>query len=89
MFPIPSLAATCGAAGLGLNLFAVGILAGLGETIGEFSGYPIGYVGQSVISRIIYNKVHIWMDKWGNPILFMLAVIPNPVLILLAFMRVF
>ena len=32
MFPIPSLAATCGA-------------AGLGETIGELSGYAIRYGG--------------------------------------------
>ena len=33
VFPIPSLGATCGAAGLELNLFTVGILSGLGEII--------------------------------------------------------
>ena len=45
VFPITSLAATCGAAGLELYLFTVGILSGLGEIIGELSGYAIGYGG--------------------------------------------
>ena len=44
VFPIPSLAATCGAAGLDLNLIIVGVLAGLGETLGELVGYSIGLV---------------------------------------------
>ena len=48
VFPIPSLAATCGAAGLDLNLIVVGILAGLGETLGELVGYSIGF-GLSLI----------------------------------------
>ncbi len=43
VFPIPSLAATCAAAGLELNLFTGGILFGLGEIIGELSGYAIEY----------------------------------------------
>ena len=49
VFPIPSLAATCGAAGLDLNLIVVGILAGIGETLGELVGYSIGFGGQSVV----------------------------------------
>ena len=49
VFPIPSLAATCGAAGLDLNLVIVGVLAGLGETLGELVGYSIGFGGQSVV----------------------------------------
>ena len=80
VFPIPSLAATCGAAGLGLNLFVVGILAGLGETIGELSGYAIGYGGQSVLQRRrMYARVRSWMDRWGTYVVLTLSIIPNPI----------
>ena len=80
VFPIPSLAATCGAAGLGLNLFIVGVLAGLGETIGELSGYAIGYGGQSVLQRRrMYARVRGWMDRWGTYVVLILSVIPNPI----------
>ena len=80
VFPIPSLAATCGAAGLELNLFAVGILSGLGEAIGELSGYAIGYGGRSVIKgRKLYIRVREWMSRWGMPIILIVSIIPNPV----------
>ncbi|PKB60843.1 MAG: hypothetical protein BZY65_00130 [SAR202 cluster bacterium Ae2-Chloro-G2] len=80
VFPIPSLAATCGAAGLELNLFAVGILSGLGEAIGELSGYAIGYGGRSVIQgRKLYIRVRHWMRRWGMPIILVVSIIPNPV----------
>tara|TARA_B100000586_G_scaffold245357_1_gene200804 strand:+ start:599 stop:1177 length:579 start_codon:yes stop_codon:yes gene_type:complete len=80
VFPIPSLAATCGAAGLELNLFAVGILSGLGEAIGELSGYAIGYGGRSVIQgRKLYIRVREWMSRWGMPIILIVSIIPNPV----------
>jgi len=45
VFLIPSLAATCGAAGLELNLMLVGFTGGAGETIGEISGYWIWRLG--------------------------------------------
>ena len=80
MFPIPSLGATCGAAGLKLNLFAVGMLSGLGEAIGELSGYAIGYRGRSVIQgRKLYIRVRQWMSRWGMPIILIVSIIPNPV----------
>ena len=80
VFPIPSLAATCGAAGLELNLFAVGILSGLGEAIGELSGYAIGYGGRSVIQgRKLYIRVREWMSRWGMPIILIVSIIPNPI----------
>ena len=70
MFPIPSLAATCAAAGLELNLFTGGILFGLGEIIGELPGYAIGYGGRSVIrGRKPYIRVRQWMSHWGMPII--------------------
>ena len=70
MFPTPSLAATCAAAGLELNLFIGGILFGLGEVIGELSGYAIGYGGRSVTrGRKPYIRVRQWMSRYGMPII--------------------
>ena len=80
VFPIPSLAATCGAAGLDLNLIIVGVLAGLGETLGEFVGYSIGFGGQSVVQRRrIYKRARTWMIRWGIGVLLILSIIPNPI----------
>ena len=80
VFPIPSLAATCGAAGLDLNLVIVGVLAGLGETLGELVGYSIGFGGQSVVQRRrIYKRARTWMIRWGIGVLLILSIIPNPI----------
>ena len=80
VFPIPSLAATCGAAGLDLNLIVVGILAGVGETLGELVGYSIGFGGQSVVQRRrIYKRARAWMIRWGIGVLLLLSIIPNPI----------
>ena len=80
VFPIPSLAATCGAAGLDLNLIVVGILAGIGETLGELVGYSIGFGGQSVVQRRrIYKRARAWMIRWGIGVLFLLSIVPNPI----------
>ena len=80
VFPIPSLAATCGAAGLDLNLIVVGILAGVGETLGELVGYSIGFGGQSVVQRRrIYKRAKAWMVRWGIGVLLLLSIIPNPI----------
>ena len=80
VFPIPSLAATCGAAGLDLNLIVVGILAGLRETLGELVGYSIGFGGQSVVQRRnIYKRAKAWMVRWGVGVLLILSIIPNPI----------
>ncbi|MBE41973.1 MAG: hypothetical protein CL742_00430 [Chloroflexi bacterium] len=80
VFPIPSLAATCGAAGLDLNLIVVGILAGIGETLGELVGYSIGFGGQSVVQRRrIYKRARAWMVRWGIGVLLLLSIIPNPI----------
>ena len=80
VFPIPILAATCGAAGLDLNLIIVGVLAGLGETLGELVGYSIGFGGQSVVQRRrIYKRARTWMIRWGIGVLLILSIIPNPI----------
>ena len=70
VFPIPSLTATCAAAGLELNLFTGGILFGLGEIIVEMSGYAIRYGGRSLIrGRKPYIRARQRMSRYGMPII--------------------
>lgn len=49
VLPVPGLIAVCGAGGIGLNLVLVGVLAGTGETIGEVSGYAVGYGSRGMV----------------------------------------
>ena len=78
--PVPSLIAVCGAGGLNLSLVAVGLLAGTAETIGEVSGYAIGYGGRSVIEkRRFYSRVKGWMERRGSLVIFVVSMVPNPV----------
>ncbi|MCH8206413.1 MAG: VTT domain-containing protein [Chloroflexi bacterium] len=79
VLPVPGLISVCGASVL-LSPFVIGILAGLGETIGEVSGYAVGYGGGSVVERHrAYAKVKGWMERRGTLVIFAVSVIPNPV----------
>lgn len=76
--PVPGwiLIATMGAI---LNPILVGIVSGLGGTLGEMTGYLLGYGGRLAIDNVnIYNKLVQWMKRWGNVTIFVLALIPNP-----------
>ena len=79
VLPVPGLIAVCGAGGLEMNLIAVGLLSGLGETLGEVSGYAIGYGGHSVIARHrIYHRITRWMERRGSLVIFLVSLVPNP-----------
>ena len=59
--------------------FWVGIVAGLGEAIGEFSGYAAGYGGRVFIEdRPSYARIKRWMERRGALTLFVMSTIPNP-----------
>ena len=78
VLPVPSLAAVV-AGGILLNPVLVGLFAGVGQTIGELTGYMLGYSGQGVLEkRNAYARLHDWMQRRGSLTLFVLAVIPNP-----------
>lgn len=80
VIPVPGLIAVCGAGSIDLNPITVGLLAGLAETVGELSGYAIGYGGHTVFEkRKFYTKVHEWMERRGILVLFVASIIPNPV----------
>jgi len=80
--PVPGLAAVCvgGLPALGLNLVAVGVIAGSAQALGELSGYIAGLTGQGLVQRSrYYPRMERWMRRHGTVILFFMAVIPNPV----------
>ena len=80
VIPVPGLIAVCGAGSIDLNLISVGLLAGAAETVGELSGYAIGYGGHTVFERrSFYTKVRGWMERRGLLVLFVASIIPNPV----------
>src|SRR5215204_6209457 len=85
ILPMPGLAviATGGALldpVLGIPAWiAVGILAGLGETIGELTGYAAGYGGRAVLQeRRFMGRLEGWMHKQGSVVMFCMAALPNP-----------
>ena len=76
--PVPGwiLIATMGAI---LNPILVGIISGIGGTLGEITGYLFGYGGRLAIEHVgIYSRMVGWMRRWGSLTIFVLALIPNP-----------
>jgi membrane protein YqaA with SNARE-associated domain len=76
--PVPGLVIvfTLGAV---LDPFLVGLVSGVGGTIGEMSGYLLGYSGRAAIENVsLYQRVEHSMQRWGALPLFILALIPNP-----------
>ena len=68
-----------GALGAALNPLLLGIIAGLGASLGEMTGYLAGIGGRAVIeNRTIYERVEGWMRRRGMLVIFVLAAIPNP-----------
>lgn len=81
VMPIPGLALTSliGAVSAGhWDPVWIGIASGLGASIGETTGYLLGYSGRMAVPDTRnYEKVAGWMSKWGDLTIFLLAMIPN------------
>ena len=59
--------------------WGVGLVAATGQSIGELSGYYVGWSGKGVVGKVRgYETVRRWMEKRGVLTLFVLAMIPNP-----------
>jgi membrane protein YqaA with SNARE-associated domain len=79
ILPVPGLAFT-GFMGAIFNPALVGIVAGVGQAIGELTGYMAGYSGQTLIdNNPRYQKLAAWMRRYGALTILVLAAIPNPV----------
>ena len=76
--PVPALAITCTTATF-LNPAAVALIAGLAGTLGELTGYFLGYSGSGVLERRrFYHRVEGWMRRRGWLVLFVISAVPNP-----------
>ena len=61
------------------NVWAVGLVAATGQTLGELSGYYVGWSGKAALGRVKgYRRVSVWMRRYGALTLFVMAMIPNP-----------
>jgi membrane protein DedA with SNARE-associated domain len=85
LLPSPAMASVFGGGALlsdflGVPAFIwVGLVAGMGEAIGEFTGYAAGYGGRIVFeNRPEYERVRGWMERRGTITMFVLSVFPNP-----------
>ena len=78
VWPLPGSWAVFIAAGLGLNPFLLGMAAGIGEPIGELSGYTAGFGGQIAINKWKrYAQIERWMKKHGGLTIFLISAMPN------------
>ena len=78
ILPAPSLALVF-AMGSALPPLAVGLVAGVGEALGELTGYGAGFVGRAAIEDYdTYDRLTSWMQRRGGITVFVLSAIPNP-----------
>lgn len=78
VLPAPSLAAVF-AMGAVLKPVLVGLVAGVGTTIGELTGYLAGFSGRALVeNRARYEQITAWMRRNGALTILVLSFIPNP-----------
>jgi uncharacterized membrane protein YdjX (TVP38/TMEM64 family) len=78
ILPAPGLALTAIAGAAGEPL-AVGIVAGLGQAVGELTGFAAGWSGRSFLpDNPATRRVSGWLQRRGVIVIFLLALVPNP-----------
>ena len=78
VLPVPALAAVC-TAGAFLNPLYVALVAGSAGTLGELTGYFLGYTGRGVLNESrLYVRLERWTRRRGWLVLFLFALVPNP-----------
>jgi len=75
--PIPSIPVVF-LMGAILNPFLVGLISGIGESIGEITGYTAGFSGrESLDNKERYTRIKGWMRHRGTLVIFLFSAIPN------------
>lgn len=81
ILPVPAYMVVI-AAGAYLNPWLVGIVAGAGATIGELTGYGVGFGGRKIVEkkhRKLLEKSKRWAERHGMfPLLVLFAATPLP-----------
>ncbi|MFC1909956.1 YqaA family protein [Chloroflexota bacterium] len=55
----------------------IGLVGAAGATIGELTGYALGYGGSAVIkNNRLYDRLVRWLSRWGTPTIIVLSIIP-------------
>jgi len=62
-----------------LDPLMVAFVAGVAAALGEMTGYLVGYTGRSLLPQNRwYDMVHRGVTRFGGPVIFLAAAIPNP-----------
>lgn len=78
ILPLPGLAFIFLMGGV-FNPWIVGLVGGVGQSLGELTSYMAGYSGQTwVDENPLYDRLTRWMQRHGVLTIFVLALIPNP-----------
>ena len=78
LLPAPGIAVVFAMGGV-FNPLLVGLAAGAGGALGEFSGYLAGFSGQAVVEHAsIYQRMVAWMRRYGDFTILAMAAFPNP-----------
>ena len=79
LVPVPGIAAVCAGPGLaGLSPLGVALLASVAESIGELTGYLIGFSGRGLAeNNRFYPRIERWMQRRGWIALLLASSIPN------------
>ena len=78
VLPVPGLAVNSVMGGV-FNPWIVGLVGGVGQGLGELTGYMAGYSGQTWIDENpTYDRLTRWMQRHGTLTVLVLAAIPNP-----------
>ncbi len=79
VLPAPGLLVVAAFAGSELPWISVGLVAAVGATLGEMSGYLAGSSGRAIVpDRALYNRLEGWMKRYGPLTITALAFIPSP-----------
>ena len=79
ILPAPGLALTAVAGAAG-DPILVGVVAGLGQAVGELTGYAAGRSGRSLLPNTAATaRLEEWLRRRGLLVIFVLALVPNPV----------
>jgi len=77
--PVPIALAIMIAAATKWDPLLVSFSASIGGTLGELSGYYVGYLGEKIAliqSMESYSKITVWMNQYGIWAIFLLALQP-------------
>src|SRR5579884_952996 len=78
VLPVPYLAVIV-IAGSFLDPRLVAVVAGAAAALGELTGYLVGYTGRALLPKNRwYLLVERGVSRFGGPVVFLAAVIPNP-----------